>query len=99
MELKEFIKQTIIQITDGLVEGHKYVDENDFGSGISDSSGKEISFDVAVTSNDEETTGIGGKISIANVFNVGAKGESTTKATNVSRIQFKTYLHLTMPRK
>ena len=99
MELKEFIKQTIIQITDGLVEGHKYVDENNFGYGISDSSGKEINFDIAVTSNEEETTGIGGKISVANVFSVGAKGENTTKATNVSRIQFKTYLHLTMPKK
>ncbi|MEZ7506527.1 hypothetical protein [Flavobacterium sp. Arc2] len=99
MELKEFIKQTIIQITDGLVEGHKYVNENNFGEGISDSSGKEINFDVAVTSNEEETTGIGGKISIANVFNIGAKEENTTKATNVSRIQFKTYLHLKMPKK
>jgi hypothetical protein len=33
MELKEFIKQTIIQITDGMLEGHKYVKENNFGSG------------------------------------------------------------------
>ncbi len=99
MELKEFIKQTIIQITDGLVDGHKYVSENDFGAGISDTSGKEINFDVAVTSNEEETTGVGGKISIANIFNAGVKEESTTKATNVSRIQFKTYLHLKMPRK
>lgn len=99
MELKEFIKQTIIQITDGLVEGHKYVNQNNFGHGISDASSKEINFDVAVTSNEEEKTGVGGKISIANVFSAGAKEESTTKATNVSRIQFKTYLHLTMPKK
>lgn len=99
MELKEFIKQTIIQITDGLVEGHKYVNENDFGYGISDTSGKEISFDVAVTSNEEEKTGVGGKISIASVFSAGANDEVTTRATNVSRIQFKTYLHLTMPKK
>lgn len=99
MELKEFIKQTIIQITDGLVDGHRYVSENDLGSGISDTSGKEINFDVAVTSNEEETVGIGGKISIANIFNAGAREDSTTKATNVSRIQFKTYLHLKMPRK
>ena len=98
MELKEFIKQTIIQITDGLVEGHKYVSENNFGEGISDTSGKEINFDVAVTSNEEETTGVGGKIAIANIFTAGAKGENTTKASNVSRIQFKTYLHLKMPR-
>lgn len=99
MELNEFIKQTIIQITDGLIEGHKYVSGNNFGSGISDTSGKEISFDVAVTSNEGEKAGAGGKISIANVFSVGANGENTTSSTNVSRIQFKTYLHLTMPKK
>lgn len=97
MELSEFIKQTIIQITDGLVEGHKYVNENKFGSGISDSSGKEISFDVAVTSIEGERTESGGKISIANVFSAGANGENTISSTNVSRIQFKTYLHLKMP--
>ncbi len=94
MELKEFIKQTIIQITDGLREGHQYIEENGFGHGVSDERGKEISFDVAVTSNEEETTGMGGKISVANILNVGGKGENVSKASNVSRIEFKIYLHV-----
>lgn len=92
MELKDFIKQTIIQITDGLREGHQYIEENGYGKGVNDAKGKEISFDVAVTSNEEETTGIGGKISVANILNVGGKGENISKASNVSRIQFKMYL-------
>ena len=29
MELKDFIKQTIIQITDGLREGHQYIEEKE----------------------------------------------------------------------
>lgn len=94
MELKEFIKQTIIQLTDGLREGHKYIQDNQFGKGVNEEKYKEINFDIAVTSNEEATTGIGGKISVANVFSVGGKDESSTKASNVSRIQFKTYLHV-----
>lgn len=94
MELKEFIKQTIIQVTDGLREGHQYVEDNDFGAGVSDSHGKEINFDIAVTSNEEATTGVGGKISVANVFSLGADDKNITKASNVSRIQFKMYLHV-----
>lgn len=94
MELKEFIKQTIIQITDGLREGHKYIQENNFGDGVDDDNYTEIAFDIAVSSNEEETSGIGGKISVANIFAAGAKEEQTTKASNVSRIQFKMYLNV-----
>jgi hypothetical protein len=94
MELKEFIKQTIIQITDGMLEGDKYVKENNFGSGVDDSRGKEINFDVAVTSNEEEKTGVAGKISVANILSFGGNGENVNKASNVSRIQFKLILHV-----
>lgn len=94
MELKEFIKQTIVQITDGLREGHKYIQENDYGDGVNDDKYKEINFDVAVSSNEEEVAGIGGKISVANIFSASGKDEVTTKASNVSRIQFKMYLHV-----
>jgi hypothetical protein len=94
MELKEFIKQTIIQITDGMLEGHKYVKENNFGSGVDDTRGKEINFDVAVTSNEEEKTGVAAKISVANVLSFGGNGENVNKASNVSRIQFKLILHV-----
>lgn len=94
MELKEFIKQTIIQITDGLREGHKYIQDNKFGEGVNDDKYKEINFDVAVATNEEDTKGAGGKISIANIISAGAKGESTTKASNVSRIEFKIFIHV-----
>ena len=94
MELKEFVKQTIIQITDGLREGHKYVQENNFGKGVSDNNPKEINFDIAVSSNEEEKTGIGGKITVASMFSLGANDEAITKASNVSRIQFKIFLNV-----
>ncbi len=94
MELKEFIKQTIIQITDGLREGHEYVTDNDYGAGVEDGFGKKINFDIAVTSNEEEMTGVGGKLTIASMLSLGAKGENSTKASNVSRIQFDVTLRL-----
>lgn len=73
MELKEFISQTIIQITDGLRDGNNYVRKNEFGDGINDGYSKEISFDIAVSSNEEESTGVKGRISVANILSTGAQ--------------------------
>jgi hypothetical protein len=92
MELKEFIKQTIIQITDGVREGHDYVVSNDLGYGIRDSQDKEVSFDIAVTTNEEEKTGVGGKLNVVSFFNVGMDKEDISKSTNYNRIQFKLIL-------
>lgn len=94
MELKEFVKQTIIQISDGIREGHQYVQENKYGEGVDDRYYKDINFDVAVTTNEEEKTGIGGKLSVANILSAGANTEEISKASNFSRIQFKISLHI-----
>ena len=94
MELKEFIKQTIIQITDGVKDGHDYIVSNDLGSGISDTIYKEVSFDIAVTTNEEEKTGIGGKLNVVNFFNAGISKEDISKSTNYNRIQFKLSLDI-----
>lgn len=92
MELKEFIKETIVQISEGIRDGQKYIEEKEYGEGISDEKGKEINFDVAVTSEVENNTGIGGKISVASVFSLGADGNKTEKDVNLSRIQFRLFL-------
>lgn len=94
MELREFIKQTIIQIADGLREGDKYIQENNFGSGVRDTQYEEISFDVAIASNEEETTGSTGKLSVVSVFSAGLIDESKSTSSTVSRIKFKTLLHV-----
>jgi len=98
MELKEFVKQTIIQITDGIREGNDYVRKNQFGQGIDDTMGKKIEFDVAVTSTDAQVAGAGAGISVAQVFNVGGKTEATSSNSNASRIQFTVFLHLKLNR-
>jgi hypothetical protein len=94
MELKEFVKQTIIQITDGIREGHNYIAENNYGDGVNDEKYKEVNFDVAVTSNEESTTGVGGSLSVASVLSLSGKDETTNAATNTSRIQFRIFLHV-----
>jgi len=94
MELKEFVRQTIIQITDGIREGHKYIQDNKFGEGVNDDRYKEVNFDVAVTSNEESTTGVSGKLSVASVLSIGGQDEISNAATNTSRIQFKIFVHV-----
>jgi hypothetical protein len=94
MELKEFIKQSIIQIAEGIREGHDYIQRNDLGNGVEDTYQKEVSFDVAVISNEESKTGIEGKLSVASVFKLGAADENKNVATNSSRIQFKINMHV-----
>lgn len=94
MELKEFIKETIVQISEGIRDGQKYIDDHNYGQGIMDNKGKEISFDVAVTSEAEDKIGGGVKISVASILNVGGDGSNTLKSSNLSRIQFKLYLKI-----
>jgi hypothetical protein len=93
MELKEFISETIKQISDGLTEGNKYIKETNKGEGVEDKY-KEVSFDIAVTTSDEDTVGVGGKVTIAKIFSAGADSESTSNKTQYSRVQFSTYIHV-----
>ncbi|MDR0612253.1 MAG: hypothetical protein LBG45_01990 [Dysgonamonadaceae bacterium] len=94
MELKDFIATTIKQITNGLTEGHKYVQENISGSEGVHNSYTAITFDVAVTTNEEEKDKLGGKISVVQIFSGGASIENSNTTTNYSRIQFKIRLHI-----
>lgn len=89
MELKEFIKQTITEITDGVREGHNYIVSNNFGEGVRDTTYTEVNFDIAITTNEEEKTGIGGKLNVVNFFNAGIDKEGVSKSSNYNRIQFK----------
>lgn len=88
MELKEFIKQTVMQIADGITEGYNYVVQRKLGRGIYDEYYTKIQFDVAVVSDEQEKTGMGGKISVASIFKAGADVEAIQKNTNHSRIKF-----------
>jgi hypothetical protein len=74
MELKDFISETIKQITDGILEGNSYVKEKSNSSeGIRDQYTK---------------IDIGGKITVVQVFNAGASSSTASTTTNQNRIKF-----------
>ena len=86
MDLKEFVKETLTQIADGLNEGNEYIKEKHDGFIHRDY--MNVKFDVAVTTIEEDKTGVGGKLSVANLITIGGKEENTNQNTNFSRVQF-----------
>lgn len=92
MELKEFISETLKQINDGLQDGSSHLKQKG-GEGVGDKYFN-ISFDLAITTNNEENTGTGGKISVASIFQAGGEIEKNNSTTNYSRIQFHLPIHV-----
>lgn len=83
MELKEFISETIKQITDGVLEGDSYVkSKSNSSEGIRNQYTK-INFDIAVASNNENKEGMPNTVSVIQVFNIGENSKS-----GQNRIQF-----------
>lgn len=94
MELKDFITETLKQITDGILEGSNYVREKSKSTeGVRDQYTK-VDFDIAVTTNEEEKDKIGGKVSVVQIFNAGASSENTNKTSNYNRIKFNLLVHV-----
>ncbi|QDW21821.1 hypothetical protein [Flavobacterium sp. KBS0721] len=92
MELKDFISESIKQITDGLIEGHKYIKEKSpVSEGVRNST-KVIKFDIGVQSSEGSKDDVGGKITVAQIFQVGGKSESNASLINTNRIQFEILL-------
>ncbi len=88
MELKEFISESIKQITDGLIDGHQYIIEKSPNSEGVESGYRRIHFDIGVQSSEGNNDNIGGKITVAQIFQVGAKTEANSSVVNTNRIQF-----------
>lgn len=88
MELKDFISESIKQITDGLIEGHDYVQQKSPGSEGIQNGYRRINFDIGVQSSEGNKDDIGGKITVAQIFQAGAKSENSSSTINTNRIQF-----------
>ena len=94
MELKDFISETVKQITDGILDGDKYVKQKSKSQeGIREQYTK-VMFDVAVTTNEEAKDKMGGKVSVVQIFNMGASIESVNKTSNFNRIQFELLINV-----
>lgn len=94
MDLKDFVSESIKQITDGLIESHEYIKSKAPGSeGIEDGY-RRLNFDIGVQSNEGNQNDVGGKITVAQIFQIGAKSETNSSTQNVNRIQFDVLVHI-----
>ena len=93
MELKDFISETIKQITDGVLEGSSYVKLKSNSSGIKDQYTK-IDFDIAITTNEENKDDLGGKVSVVQVFSAGASTSKSASTSSQNRIKFEVLAHI-----
>lgn len=88
MELKDFISETIKQITDGVLEGNMYIKEKSNSiEGVRNQYTK-IGFDIAISTNEENKNDIGGKVTVVQVFNAGASSSTASTTSNQNRIKF-----------
>ena len=94
MELKDFISESIKQIADGLIEGHQYIKEKSPGSEGVSSGNKRINFDIGVQSSEGNKDDAGGKITVAQIFQIGGNSESSSSIINTNRIQFNVDVHV-----
>lgn len=102
MQLREFIKEALTQIVDGVRDsqepnggayvvpagdgGHKYAAHPRFAASARLKS-TIVDFDVAITAEDSDKIEGGGGIRVLSI-QFGAKGEAASKDITVSRIQF-----------
>lgn len=88
MELKEFIAETIKHVTDGVFQGNDYViQRNKSDEGVK-SGYINIQFDIAVATNKEDKSDLGGKISVVEIFNAGVSKSNTSSSLSQNRIMF-----------
>jgi hypothetical protein len=92
MQLKDFIQQTIKEISEGLQESHAVVSKE--GNGVDDSQNINIEFDVAVLSEDHSSDSSGAKLSVASMISLGHDAENKFRSQHTNRIKFSVMLHV-----
>ena len=94
MELKDFISETIKQITDGVLDGSAYIRKmSNSSEGIRDQYTK-IDFDIAITTNEENKDDVGGKVSVVQVFSDGDSTSQSASTSSQNRIKFEVLAHI-----
>ena len=104
MDLKEFTKQTLIQIVEGAASANdelanydSYIPYTNIGNSKSAYSYDEnrvarlivnVDFDVAITATESESANGGASLKVASLLNIGGGGETKTENQTVSRIKY-----------
>ncbi len=95
MDLKEFTKQTLIQIVEGAKEANSAISEhnaqihtyNDNGYAKSFPITK-VDFDVAITTTESEGTNGSAGLKVVSIVNLGGNVESKIENQTVSRVKY-----------
>jgi hypothetical protein len=104
MDLSDFVKQTLVQINEGVVNAQAAIPgavvNPHLGPGVQISSGQHgmfgttlghiqlVEFDVALTVGTSLEGSGGGSLKVLGLFDVGAKAQSASESQSVSRIKF-----------
>ena len=92
MELKEFIKETLVEIIGGVEDSQAAISQGSV-VGTRQDSHQAVDFDVAVTTS--TSTEGGGKVSVVGIGSAGLEGSTSSEA--VTRIKFT--IPIDLPRK
>jgi hypothetical protein len=87
MNLQEFIEQTLLQIAKASKNVSEEMRANELGPGVKDNDKIMVSFDLAVTINNESTNGVNGGIRVLEAIVFGGSKSDSSKSENVSRIK------------
>jgi hypothetical protein len=86
MELKDFIAKTLSDITIGIGEGNDLIKSNN--KSFAPGGIIEVYFDISIATDESNTLGALGKITVASLFSAGANAETKKIDSNLSRIKF-----------
>jgi hypothetical protein len=96
MELKDFVRTTLVQVVQGVTEAQEAVSHT--GALINSKTAafqpRAVQFDVAVTAREEGDVKTGIGISVVGLIKGGAEGEYGKENTAVSRVRFEVPLRL-----
>ena len=87
MQLKEFVKQVIIDLDQAVSEANKETKRDIRFKGVKEQR-TAVEFDVAVTVESTKSTGAGGGIKVWGIAEAGGKGSVESKNSTVSRVSF-----------
>jgi len=87
MDLREFVSETIKQITDGVMDAQKYGAEKE-AKVAPNQQLTNVQFDVAVTTTEGTKDKAGAGILVAGLFGAGKQGQSESGSQSISRIKF-----------
>lgn len=88
MELKDFIAETIQQITDGVLKGDKYLKKQSNSEEGVKSGYAKIDFDLTVTTKKDDENGNEEKISVVEIVSADTTSSKISSILTQNRIKF-----------